>query len=898
MKRLINTLHLVVLTLGFGTALVAQVQLFPEEPANGIPESSNSEITDNSDLPIIAMQPSAAIAENTAHSVSSGDWLDPSIWDCGCIPVGSYDIFIEEGHIVNLGFTNQIVNLNIAEGATLSCSEETSYLFSLTGDWVNHGTFNPGKSLVNFLGSETQQIGGLSNFYDLNIQGEHTVEIMGNVNVQSKMYLSDATLITNDRLVLVSTGLNNTACLAPVMSGTIVGKVGMERDVNAAYNGWITLGSPYSDAIVEDWDDDFITTGFPGSDYPSYSFVSVQTYDESASNGEGGFIPVANSNEVLIPGRGYYVYVLGGNHHYDLMSTPIIGEFQFPVTYSGSGGLQNDGLNLVGNPYLSDLNWDSASGWQKDGVSGALYVWDIALNHFRTYSNGYGVNEGSPIIRSGEAFWVQTYQNNPTLKCTEFAKLNGPTLPVNGGNQFMKLRFDGIGLGDELLLAITEGTTNGFDPYNDAYKYFSANAKLNLASVSADNAFLAINNIPMPETHVVVPVMFTAAQAGTVTATIEKAPELEGACMWIKDVTTGDVYMVEESATFTFSTDIVTEEIRFEIHIDRVLPNVATNISCFEASNGSIAAATQGEGVYNFAVYNELGEPILTTSGNEAIISDLNAGIYTLVIDGFAGCQATTEEFEISQPEPLFMNGTQQDLGCDEDLTGWIAIEYGGGVGPYSVLWSDGSIGDSLENIGGGVYSCVLTDANGCEYLNSFEILEEPEVVSDFTPSATSVTIATDNGLVSFQNNSSGAILYQWNFGDGATSMEENPTHMYAEPGMYHVTLFAYNVHCLAISEIVIEVEEGMSIANHGELEDVQFFYNNHTPTIQFPNDVIGNVRIDVYNLMGQRLLTPIQGRFSNQNVPINIQPHVPAAIITVTNESTGNVISFRHIRE
>ncbi|MBI1267235.1 MAG: PKD domain-containing protein [Cryomorphaceae bacterium] len=898
MKRIINTLQILSLLFGFSIAASSQVMLFPVTPENGIPESQNLDFSDNNYLPDLGSQPSAVVADNVAHTTMSGDWFDPSIWDCGCIPFGSYDIFIESGHSVTLGFNNQIVNLSIANGATLSCSEDISYMIIVNGDWDNHGEFNAGKSLVSFVGSELQQISGLSTFYDINFQGNHTIEILGNVNVESKMYLSDATVITNDRLILASKGINDTASLAPVLSGSIVGKIGVERDVNAAYNGWITLGSPYLDAIVEDWDDDFITTGFIGSDYPSYSFVSIQSYDESASNGTGDFIPVSNSNETLLPGKGYYVYVLAGNHSYDLLSTPILGEFEFPVTNTVSGNTQNDGLNLLGNPYLSDLNWDSASGWTKLGVSGAVYVWDIALNHFRTYSNGYGVNGGTPIIRNGEAFWVQSYQSDLTLKCNELSKLSGPTTPVNVGNEFLQLRMDGLGLGDEMLLAITEGTTNGFDPSNDAYKFFSANAKLNLATVCDDGTFLAINNIPMPETEVVVPIMLTAAQAGTVTAAIEHAPELNGACMWIKDVVTGDVYGIHDTSTFTFETEIVTEQIRFEIHIDRVSPNISTNIACNGDASGSIFASTNGDGIYNFVLTDVDGATVLATEGNEATAENLTPGIYTLVVDAFAGCPTMTETIEITEPTPLFMTSAHQDLACNEDLTGWITIEYGGGIEPYNVLWSDGSVGDSLENIGGGTYNCILTDANGCEHAHSIEVFEEPEVFSAFTPSATNVTIANDNGLVSFQNNSSGAFMYSWNFGDGVVSTEENPTHMYAEPGMYFVNLFAYNEHCLDISEVVIVVEEGVSVANLGELQNVQFVNHGNTPIVIFPDELKGTVRIDVYNLAGQMIAAPIQGQFSKQSVPLNLRSNVTAAIITVTNLKTNNFVSFRYIRQ
>jgi len=54
--------------------------------------------------------------------------------------------------------------------------------------------------------------------------------------------------------------------------------------------------------------------------------------------------------------------------------------------------------------------------------------------------------------------------------------------------------------------------------------------------------------------------------------------------------------------------------------------------------------------------------------------------------------------------------------------------------------------------------------------------------------------ISGENWLeVTFMNFSSNATSYSWSFGDGNSSTEENPTHVYAEAGNYDVTLTASN---------------------------------------------------------------------------------------------------------
>lgn len=59
------------------------------------------------------------------------------------------------------------------------------------------------------------------------------------------------------------------------------------------------------------------------------------------------------------------------------------------------------------------------------------------------------------------------------------------------------------------------------------------------------------------------------------------------------------------------------------------------------------------------------------------------------------------------------------------------------------------------------------------------------------TPSPAFIVFISDSmpGQVAFQNNSKGANSYLWDFGDGATSTEMNPVHIYKGNGTYQVTL-------------------------------------------------------------------------------------------------------------
>lgn len=69
--------------------------------------------------------------------------------------------------------------------------------------------------------------------------------------------------------------------------------------------------------------------------------------------------------------------------------------------------------------------------------------------------------------------------------------------------------------------------------------------------------------------------------------------------------------------------------------------------------------------------------------------------------------------------------------------------------------------------------------------------------------------------IVNCQNNSQNANTYLWNFGDGNTSTQTNPTHTYSNAGNYMITLIVYDTVCnqQAQLQIPIIVEGGLVIS-------------------------------------------------------------------------------------
>lgn len=120
---------------------------------------------------------------------------------------------------------------------------------------------------------------------------------------------------------------------------------------------------------------------------------------------------------------------------------------------------------------------------------------------------------------------------------------------------------------------------------------------------------------------------------------------------------------------------------------------------------------------------------------------------------------------------------------------------------------------------------------------------KKPEASFTFSPED-----AKSGDQISFKNTTTDANSYEWDFGDGTTSTEENPTHTYDSPGIYDVILTAYTgdkaKKDLSFQQIEIEMTTSMeltvrNIYNYGLEENCRLSvygsssdYNNSTNAI------------------------------------------------------------------
>ncbi|MFI5220553.1 MAG: PKD domain-containing protein, partial [Bacteroidia bacterium] len=129
-------------------------------------------------------------------------------------------------------------------------------------------------------------------------------------------------------------------------------------------------------------------------------------------------------------------------------------------------------------------------------------------------------------------------------------------------------------------------------------------------------------------------------------------------------------------------------------------------------------------------------------------------------------------------------------------------------VGNYSnYQWSTGANTQSITVGTEGTYTITVTDGNGCINSDS-EILTVNETpVVNFT-NDTSLTCETP--IINFTDASTypAGSTFAWDFGDGAISSLENPSHIFANPGTYPISLtITSSQGCAGISNQNVDIQ-------------------------------------------------------------------------------------------
>lgn len=333
---------------------------------------------------------------------------------------------------------------------------------AIEGNWLSSGgkiDLASGNVIVKFTGTKSQLLqddgSDLNNgvvFGNVVFSGGGTKTLggIGKFAVAVGKYLtmeSNTILQASGILTLKASALGSASLSAIPANSSIQGKVTVERFVQggnkAMYRTYRMWSSPVYDNTNDftnanvvggrsfkftQFIDDIIITGKDGVgngfDFNAANTTSAWTYNN-------GFIAIPSINTSINVGRGAYLVYRGNRSNYEAkVSSPYTDPESMVITYQGTLNQQNitvplvhgtTGFSMLGNPYAATIDWQAVT--KTNNVASTVRVWNPQNKQYASYNGEFGVNGGGRYIAPGQAFFVQTTDNNsPSVTFTETSK--------------------------------------------------------------------------------------------------------------------------------------------------------------------------------------------------------------------------------------------------------------------------------------------------------------------------------------------------------------------------------------------------------------------------------------------------------------------------------------------
>ena len=314
-------------------------------------------------------------------------WNIPANWSLSRVPLSTDDIIISSGSPV------MDVDYTLGTGKTLTISETGTLTINSGKTLSISGAADFGEKLVTFK-SDASGSGHL---------GQVTGTLTGATNVKVERYIAQ--------------GKRAFRFLAPGVTTT-----------NFIKNNWQEATHITGS-----------TTGAFGFDQTATGNPSMFTYNNQVATGIG-WTAIANTNATNLEAEKGYRLLIRGDRTPSLITTATADNMNTAITLSATGTLKTgtvtinatstpvatnntnnattNGFSLVGNPYVSPIDWHNII---KTNVTDSYYIWDTNVGtaaqrgRYVSYSQATGINNygntgastADRYLQAGQAFFVK-----------------------------------------------------------------------------------------------------------------------------------------------------------------------------------------------------------------------------------------------------------------------------------------------------------------------------------------------------------------------------------------------------------------------------------------------------------------------------------------------------------
>ena len=201
------------------------------------------------------------------------------------------------------------------------------------------------------------------------------------------------------------------------------------------------------------------------------------------------------------------------------------------------------------------------------------------------------------------------------------------------------------------------------------------------------------------------------------------------------------------------------------------------------------------------------GTGLSCTNCSNPIASPAFSNTYTVYTTDANGCtaSATVNVTVANVPFVSAVGSTTICVGC---CTAQLAANASNGTAPYSYYWSPPN---TLNNPNSQYpiaspttttnYTITVTDAYGCKDDTTTTVYAQTPPTASFT------YMISGNTLTCFNTSTSNSTNYYWDFGDGNSSVIQNPVHVYSPfSSTYSVCLVVFDLPCFDSTSATITI--------------------------------------------------------------------------------------------
>lgn len=705
-------------------------------------------------------------------------------------------------------------NCLINTGSNLDVNTTNNQL-SLKGNFTNNGTFNARNGLVLLNGIVAQSIGGtsVSSFYDLTVNNTTGAGLSSAENLLNTLTLSNGTFNTNGKVFTMISTASNTARIAPITgTGNILGNVTVQRYAPGGFTGWALLGAPVTSALTyQDWNDNFAISCASCPNGSAGGFISIYTYDETAVGSYSNsiaYVPMTGITDPISLNKGYWVYLGTGA----VSTSPIIidvvgtvGKFNntIPLTRTNTGSVADDGWNLISNPYPSPIKWSALKG-ATAGIDNAIYVYNTDLN------GGTG----------GNASYV-----------------NGISSPALGAG----------GIGDTIPMC------QGFYVHSTGATALNATESI---KVGGNPTFLKTNHSSSTASSPVP--LFRLYLDNTFGHHDETVVYLQSGATNQFDASYDAVKLAGQDP---FAPSIRLEDGLNEFQINAISPSLSNFTMPLKTTTGYNDNYTIS--LADFGSFPKGACITLYDSYTNSTTDLRNSNYVFTLLD-----TTTVSRFTLSiTMNPLTIASNIVQPTCITPTIGEINAK-GINAGPWNYYWKNANgviiktslnkaTADTVVNLLGGNYSLEINTVGLCDHHDAQFLINTINVsVAQF--SSMDTTYISNNGAISFTNNSLNTVLNTWDFGDmSGTSTLVNPSHNYVSAGVYTVSLLTESSSgCLDTtrkSVVVVDNTSGVKNAQNTMGLTLKTL-NDHEFVLSGTYTETEKVSVELYDVQGKNV--------------------------------------------